>query len=113
MTLVRYDNAHEETKGHGHHTAGGVADTVEFPGMEARLVECWTSADEYWDAIDGGPDRPYEQNRPIPMTTLHITVGDRDHVREDALAFVQELRLTLARSTTIQPGSSLGATTTS
>lgn len=59
LTLVRYDNAHEDTKGHEHHTAGG-DDVTEFPGMEARLVEFWASADEYWDPIDGDPPRPHE-----------------------------------------------------
>jgi len=33
-TLLRYDNAHERTKGHERHTRDGV-DTVEFPGMLA------------------------------------------------------------------------------
>jgi hypothetical protein len=59
LTLVQYDNAHEGTKGHEHHTAAGDVDDVAFPGMEERLIEFWTSADEYWDAVDGGPDRPY------------------------------------------------------
>jgi hypothetical protein len=30
-TIVRYDNAHERTKGHERHTRGRV-DTIEFPG---------------------------------------------------------------------------------
>jgi hypothetical protein len=59
LTLVRYDNAHEGTKGHEHHTAAGDIDDVAFPGMEERLLEFWASADEYWDAVDGGPERPY------------------------------------------------------
>ena len=61
LTLVRYDNAHEDTKGHELHTAAGDADDidVEFPGMEERLVEFWASADEYWDAAGGDPPRPY------------------------------------------------------
>lgn len=33
-TLLRYDNAHERSKGHERHTADGV-ETVEFPGMTA------------------------------------------------------------------------------
>jgi hypothetical protein len=53
LTLVRYDNAHED------HTAAGDVDDIAFPGMEERLVEFWASADEYWDAVDAGPDRPY------------------------------------------------------
>jgi hypothetical protein len=32
-TLLRYDNAHERTKGHERHTGEGV-ETIEFPGME-------------------------------------------------------------------------------
>lgn len=60
LTLVRYDNAHEDTKGHELHTAAGDVDTdAEFPGMEERLVEFWASADEYWDAVGGDPPRPY------------------------------------------------------
>lgn len=59
LTLVRYDNAHEDTKGHELHTAGGAIDDIEFPGMEERLVEFWTSADEYWVAVGGDPPRPY------------------------------------------------------
>ena len=39
LTLVRYDNAHEETKGHERHTATGDTDDIKFPGMEALLVE--------------------------------------------------------------------------
>lgn len=31
-TLLRYDNAHERTKGHERHTEEGVED-IEFPGM--------------------------------------------------------------------------------
>jgi hypothetical protein len=58
LTLVRYDNSHEDTKGHEHHTAAGDVD-AEFPGMEAVLSEFWASADEYWDAVDGDPPRPY------------------------------------------------------
>lgn len=59
LTLVRYDNAHENTKGHELHTAAGDNNVVEFPGKEERLVEFWAVADEYWDAVDGGPGRPY------------------------------------------------------
>lgn len=33
-TLLRYDNAHERTKGHERHTPEGT-ETIEFPGMEA------------------------------------------------------------------------------
>jgi hypothetical protein len=58
LTLVRYDNSHEDTKGHELHTAAGDIDT-DFPGMEALLAEFWASADEYWDAVGGDPPRPY------------------------------------------------------
>lgn len=58
LTLVRYDNAHEDTKGHERHT-GDDETSVDFPGMEALIVEFWASADEYWDATDGTPPRPY------------------------------------------------------
>lgn len=33
QTLLRYDNAHEPSKGHERHTPGGV-ETIDFPGME-------------------------------------------------------------------------------
>ena len=33
-TLLRYDNAHEPTKGHERHTRAGV-ETIDFPGMES------------------------------------------------------------------------------
>ena len=59
LTLVRYDNAHEDTNGHELHTAAGDIDDIDFPGMEERLVEFWASADEYWDAGGGDPPRPY------------------------------------------------------
>lgn len=59
LTLIRYDNAHEDTKGHEFHTAVGDIDDVDFPGMEERLLGLWASTDEYWDAIDGDPPRPY------------------------------------------------------
>lgn len=58
LTLIRYDNAHEDTKGHELHTAAGETD-VEFPGLEELIVEFWTNADEYWDTIGGTPPRPY------------------------------------------------------
>jgi hypothetical protein len=58
LTLLRYDNSHEDTKGHEFHTAAGDVD-VEFPGTEAVLAEFWASADEYWDAVGGDPPRPY------------------------------------------------------
>lgn len=36
-TILRYDNAHERTKGHERHTPDDV-EAIEFPGM-ARLLE--------------------------------------------------------------------------
>ena len=33
-TILRYDNAHEQTNGHERHTRNGV-ETIEFPGMLA------------------------------------------------------------------------------
>jgi hypothetical protein len=59
LTLVRYDNAHEATKGHERHTAAGDTD-VDFPGMEELLVAFWASADEYWAAVDGALPRPVD-----------------------------------------------------
>ncbi|MEF8774491.1 MAG: DUF6516 family protein, partial [Halobacteriales archaeon] len=59
LTLVRFDNAHEETKGHEHHTAAGDVDDVRFPGIGELLVEVWASADKYWEAVGGDPPRPY------------------------------------------------------
>jgi hypothetical protein len=35
-TIVRYDNAHEETKGHERHTPDGT-EGIEFPGWRALL----------------------------------------------------------------------------
>ena len=40
LTLLRYDNSHEDTKGHEIHTAAGDVD-AEFPGTEAVLSEFW------------------------------------------------------------------------
>jgi hypothetical protein len=61
LTLIRYDNSHEDTRGHEHHTAAGNRDDVEFPGMENRLAEFWASADEYWAAT-----RPDHTDRTSP-----------------------------------------------
>lgn len=60
VTLLRYDNAHEATKGHEKHT--GAAETrVDFPGLGPLLVKFYSEADVYWDEIDGadGPTRPF------------------------------------------------------
>ncbi|MEF8800395.1 MAG: DUF6516 family protein [Halolamina sp.] len=40
-TILRYDNSHEETKGHERHTADEVEE-IEFPGM-VELVEQFES----------------------------------------------------------------------
>jgi hypothetical protein len=61
LTLVRYDNAHERTKGHERHTATEDTDDIYFPGMETRLIEFWAKADEYWDAVDATPPRPHQE----------------------------------------------------
>ena len=59
MTLLRYDNAHEATKGHEKHTPVDTT-TIEFPGLEPLLVEFYATADVYWGEADAnGPDRPY------------------------------------------------------
>lgn len=58
LELLRYDNAHESTKGHERH-AGDDQTAVEFPGMEPLLVRFWVEADSYWDTADGDPPRPY------------------------------------------------------
>lgn len=60
LTLLRYDNAHEATKGHEKHTA--VDETsIEFPGLEPLLLRFYSEADVYWGEHDAeGPDRPFE-----------------------------------------------------
>ena len=69
---------------------------IEFQGMEDRLVEFWTSADEYWEAVGGDPPRPHRSTTTrltdtLTMTTPHITGGDREQLRQDALQFVQDV----------------------
>lgn len=59
LTLLRYDTAHELTKGHERHTAIGDEHDRDFPGMETLLVSFWASADEYWEIEDETPPRPY------------------------------------------------------
>lgn len=60
LTLIRYDNSHEDTKGHEHHTAAGDSGDVEFTGMADLPVTFWASADEYWETTaSGGPPRPH------------------------------------------------------
>jgi hypothetical protein len=51
-TVLRYDNAHERTKGHERHTDTGV-EAIEFPGMLALYDRFKCEADEMtpvsWD----------------------------------------------------------------
>lgn len=44
-TIVRYDNAHERTKGHERHTRDGV-EYIEFPGMLALYDRFKREVDE-------------------------------------------------------------------
>lgn len=44
-TLLRYDNAHERTKGHERHTPQGVEE-IEFPGMTALLERFQEEVDD-------------------------------------------------------------------
>ena len=44
-TLLRYDNAHERTKGHERHT-GDAVEEIEFPGMSALLARFQREVDE-------------------------------------------------------------------
>ena len=44
-TLLRYDNAHEQTKGHERHTQDGV-EIIEFPGMLALYDRFKEEAEE-------------------------------------------------------------------
>jgi len=58
-TIRRYDNAHEETKGHERHVAPDPnPETVEFPGIE-ELYE------RFWDEIPKprfGPPEPTDES---------------------------------------------------
>lgn len=41
-TIRRYDNAHEDTKGHEHHVAPDPEpETIEFPGIEELYKQFW------------------------------------------------------------------------
>jgi len=44
-TLLRYDNAHERTKGHERHTTEGVEE-IEFPGMAELLARFQRAVDD-------------------------------------------------------------------
>lgn len=46
VTLLRYDNAHERTKGHERHTPGGV-EKIEFPGMSDLLTRFHREIDDF------------------------------------------------------------------
>ena len=41
-TIRRYDNAHEDTKGHELHVAGQPTQTIQFPGMVALYERFWS-----------------------------------------------------------------------
>lgn len=58
LGLLRYDNAHESTKGHERHV-GADQSTIEFPGIEPLIVQFWGEADAYWNAAGGDPPRRY------------------------------------------------------
>lgn len=60
VDLLRYDNAHERTKSHELHVAGG-DHHVSFPGMWNLLVRFYTEVDVFWQAVgvDPAPFRPY------------------------------------------------------
>lgn len=44
-TILRYDNAHERTKGHERHTVAGVAE-IDFPSMAELLARFKEEVDE-------------------------------------------------------------------
>ena len=41
-TIRRYDNAHEDTKGHELHVAGQPTQIIQFPGMAALWERFWS-----------------------------------------------------------------------
>lgn len=45
-TIVRYDNSHEDTKGHERHTSKGV-DFIDFPGMRELLGQFYREVEEF------------------------------------------------------------------
>lgn len=45
--VVRYDNAHEDSKGHERHTKDGVQ-IIEFPGMEELKERFDREVSEWW-----------------------------------------------------------------
>jgi hypothetical protein len=42
-TIRRYDNAHEDTKGHDLHVVGQPTRTIDFPGMAALWERFWSA----------------------------------------------------------------------
>lgn len=52
IDLLRYDNAHERTKGHELHTPAGDYE-IEFPGMGVLLVRFRTEVEVYKRAAAG------------------------------------------------------------
>jgi hypothetical protein len=56
-TLLRYDNAHERTKGHERHTREGV-ETIEFPGMLALYDRRVTDRREVTERANGEHSEP-------------------------------------------------------
>jgi len=54
-TILRYDNAHEATKGHERHAAPDPEpEIIEFPGMAALWERFWDEIPEAADGIDLG-----------------------------------------------------------
>ena len=56
-TLLRFDNAHERTKGHERHTRTGV-ERIEFPGMLALYDRFKRKTEELSPVQWNWPDRP-------------------------------------------------------
>ena len=54
-TIRRYDNAHEDTKGHERHVAPEAEpESVEFVGMEALY-------ERFWDEVPKSRDGPFDR----------------------------------------------------
>lgn len=52
--LIRYDNAHEATKGHELHTTAAEYE-VEFPGMWVLLARFYAEANAVWSIVGYDP----------------------------------------------------------
>jgi predicted transcriptional regulator len=74
-TILRYDNAHERAKGHERHDRDGV-ETIDFPGMVA-LYDRFKREVEDRSPGTGRSKRPPGGTQ---MSTLKVTVGDRDRL---------------------------------